>query len=344
MIELNLIEAASRPAAVPTAPVVVASSEAEKTGTKKIIFVVLALAVLLVGGVFALKVAGLPHALEGVFPTPILDAFGIDDPSRGGPEMNFRQSGQMTTAGGSIESRRVAAEEAALREALASSAERVVKDVQPSMFGKEKRSDFASFLPMEKVVYEKSMVAQVFAFINAVTPDGVSFAELSYAAPNFYYIRGVAESPNVQRNYLERLKMGSAEFKTPELPENAPATSLTAYGVISAKIEASGTLKPAPLPFVKESEIAGELDALRGLDANGKMHLSGMKNPNVEDFGVYKSFTYKVSSTADFQTVLRFIEALAKSPVRVGVERIRMTASGKNGILTAMTLVIYSSN
>lgn len=344
MIELNLIEAASRPASVPAAPVVVASSETQKSGSRKFVVVILSLVVLLVCGTLFLKVAGLPHALEGVFPTPILEVLGIDDPSRIGPELNSRQSGQMTTAGGSIESRRAAAEEAAVREALASSAERVVKDVQPSMFGMEKRSDFASFLPMEKVVYEKSMVAQIFAFINAVTPDGVSFAELTYAAPNFYYIRGVAESPNVQRNYLERLKMGSADFKTPELPENAPATSLTAYGVISAKVEAPGTPKPGPIPFVKESEIAGELDALRGLDANGKMRFSGLKNPKVEDFGVYKSFTYKVTSSADFQTVLRFIEALSKSPVRVGVERVRMTASGKNGILTAMTLVIYASN
>lgn len=342
MIELNLIEAASRPASVAAAPVVVASSESRKFGSKKIGIVVVSLVVLVACGILFLKVAGLPRMLEGVFPMPILEAFGIDDPSRVGPELNLRQSGRTTSAGGSIESRRAAAEEAAVREALASSAERVVKDVQPSMFGMEKRSDFASFLPMEKVAYEKSMAAQILAFINAVTPDGVSFAELTYAAPNFYYIRGVAESPNVQRNYLERLKMGSAEFKTPELPENAPATSLTAYGIISAKVE--GTAKPGPIPFVKESEIAGELDALRGLDANGKMRFLGLKNPKVEDFGVYKSFTYKVTSTVDFQTVLHFIEALAKSPVRVGVERVKMTASGKNGILTAMTLVIYSSN
>lgn len=344
MIELNLIEAVSHPSSVQASPVVVASSDVRKGGSRKFVLAVLALVVLLVAGTGFLKIAGLPHALEGVFPIPLLEVLGIDDPSRLGPELNSRQFGQTTTAGGSIESRRAAAEEAAVREALANSAERVVKDVQPSMFGMEKRSDFASFLPMEKVVYEKSMAAQILAFVNAVTPDGVSFAELTYAAPNFYYIRGVAESPTVQRNYLERLKMGSADFKTPKLPENAPATSLTAYGVISAKVEAPGTQKPGPVPFVKESEISGELDAFRGLDANGKLRLSGIRNPKVEDFGVFKSYTYKVTTTADFQTVLRFIEALSGSAVRVGVERITMTASGKNGILTAMTLVIYSSN
>lgn len=343
MIELNLIDAASRPASIPASPVVVASAENRGKGTRKF-FVVIAAVIIVVGGSFSLlKLTGLPHVLEGILPTPLLEVFDIDDPSRGGPELGSRKSGQMTTAGGTIESRRAAAEEASLREALASSAERVVKDVQPQMFGVEKRSDFDSFLPMEKIVYEKSMAAQIFAFIDAVTPDGIGFAELTYAAPNFYYVRGVAESPNVLRNYLERLKMGSAEFKTPELPENAPATSLTAYGAISAKVDAA-TAKPGPLPFVKEGELSGVLDALRGLDAGGKMRLSGLKNPKSEDFGVFRKYTYKVTTSADFQTVLRFVAALSQSPVRVGVERIHMSASGKNGILTAMTLVVYTSN
>lgn len=343
MIELNLIDAASRPVSIPASPVVVAATENRGKGTRTA-FLVIAAVIVVVGGSFSLlKLFGLPHVLEGVMPTPLLEVFDIDDPSRGGPELNSRKSGQMTTAGGSIESRRAAAEEAALREALANSAERVVKDVQPQMFGMEKRSDFDSFLPMEKIAYEKSMVALIFAFINAVTPDGIGFAEFTYAAPNFYYIRGVAETPNVLRNYLERLKMGSAEFKTPELPENAPATSLTAYGAISAKVFPAAA-KPGPLPFVKESELSGVLDALRGLDAGGKMRLSGLKNPKSEDFGVFRKFTYKVTTSADFQTVLRFVEALSKSPVRIGVERVRMSASGKNGILTSMTLVVYTSN
>jgi hypothetical protein len=342
MIELNLIEAASRPVSV-ASPAVVVVSRSGTSGKKKVLAVILSIVVVLVCGLGVLKIVGLPHALEGVLPTPVLDAFGIDDPSRVGPAISSRTSGQLTTAGGTIESRRAAEEEAALREALASSAERIVKDVQPSMFGVEKRSDFASLLPMERIAFEKSMAAQILAFINAVTPDGISFAELTYAAPNYYYIRGVAESPNSQRNYLERLKMGSSDFKTPELPENAPATSVTAYGVISAKVDPPGQAK-GPLQFVKESEVASEIDALRGLDPNGRMKLSGLKNPKTEDFGVFKSITYKVTTSADFQTVLHFVEALSKSPVRIGLERVRMTASGKNGVSTAMTFVLYTSN
>ncbi|MBP5247471.1 MAG: hypothetical protein J6Z31_06380 [Fibrobacter sp.] len=340
MIELNLIEAASHPVPVVSAPVVSVSAPSNKA-TKRPLLIAAAAVVVVVCGLFgALKLVGVPQAFEGVLPAQVVDALGISDPSREGPAMESRSAGQTTTAGGTIASRRAEEEAAAVRRAQQSSPERVVQAVQPGIFQLEKRNDYASMLPMHKIFFQKSMAAQVFAFVNAVTPEGVSFADLMFAAPNYYFIRGVAESPVVQRNYLERLKMGSSEFKTPELPENAPATAVTAYGVLNSKPEAMTGVAP----FVKDSEISKELDALRGLDANNRLHLSGLKSPKVEDFGVYKSYTYNVTTKADFQVVLGFVEALAKSHVRVGVERIKMTAAGKKGVSTAMTLVVYTSN
>ncbi len=339
MIELNLIEAASQPVSIAT-PIVTVSTSSNKSSKRPLLFAAAAVVVVVCALLGVLKFVGVPHALEGVLPAPIVNALGITDPSREGPAMASRSAGQTTTAGGTIANRRAEEEAAAVRRAQQSSPERVVQAVQPGIFQTQKRSDYASMLPMQKLSFQKSMAAQVFAFVNAVTPEGVSFADLMYAAPNYYFIRGVAESPVMQRNYLERLKMGSSEFKTPELPENAPATAVTAYGVLNSKPESiSGAA-----PFVKDSEVSKELDALRGLDANNRLHFTGLKAPKVEDFGVYKSYTYNVTTKADFQVVLGFVEALAKSPVRVGIERIKMTATGKKGVSTAMTLVIYTSN
>ncbi len=343
MIELNLIEAASRPVSVSVAPRITVPKHSESKEKKRAgLLAVAAVLALLIVGVVVLKLAGVPKALEGVLPAPVLSVLGIEDPSRSGPELGVRISGQTTTAGGNIASRRAEEEAAAVRKAQVSSPERVVQDIRPEIFQKEKRSAYADLLPMEKVVFQKSMAAQILAFINAVTPDGVSFADIVFEAPNFYSIRGVAESPVIQKNYLERLKMGSSEFKTPQLPENAPATSITAYGVLSAKAEA--TPAAGIISFVKESELAKETEALRALDAGGKMRLSGFKKPKVEDFGVYKSTTYHLTTSADFQTVLRFVDALSKSPVRVGVEKLRMSAAGKNGVSTSMTLVVYTQD
>ncbi|MCR5029029.1 MAG: hypothetical protein K6A31_07205 [Fibrobacter sp.] len=339
MIELNLIDAVTQSATIPSMPVTPAAVSTSKKN-KRPLMIAAAAAVVIVLLFGILKVAGVPHALEGVLPAPLVAALGIEDPSRTGPAMESRSAGQTTTAGGTIASRRAEEQAAAVRRAQLSSPERVVQAVQPSIFPTEKRGDYASKLPMQKVFYQKAMAAQVFTFVNAVTPEGISFADLMYAAPNYYFIRGVAETPVIQRSYLERLKMGSTEFKTPELPENAPATAVTVYGVLNSKPESTN----GAAPFVKDAEVAKEIEALRGLDANNRLQLSGLKHPKVEDFGVYKSYTYNVTTRADFQTVLGFVDALSKSQVRVGVEKIKMTAAGKKGISTTMTLVIYTSN
>lgn len=341
MIELNLIEAASQSVSIPVTPVTKETSGSVQRNFPKPLIAVAALLVVIVGFFGCLKVVGIPALLEGALPTPLLGALGIEDPSRSGPEMNVRRVSQMTTAGGGLERRKAEEEAAAVRLAQANSPERVVQSVQPGMFQNEKRSGYAAMFPMVKIVYQKTLAAQVFEFINAITPEGVSFAELSYMAPNFYSVRGVAETPLIQRNYLERLKMGSSEFKTPELPENAPATAVTAYGVLNAKPDMT---KASSVPFVKDDEVAKEIDLLKKLDANGKLRLAGLKHAKVEDFGVYKSYTYNVTTKADFVVVLKFLQALSQSPARVGIERIKMSASGKKGVSTSMTLVVYSSN
>ena len=339
MIELNLIDAVTQSAPSSSMPVKPVAASTLKKGKRPLMMWVAAAVVMAI--LFCiLKIAGVPHVLEGVLPSPLVAALGIEDPSRAGPAMESRSAGQTTTAGGTIASRRAEEEAAAVRRSQLSSPERVVQAVQPSIFPTEKRDDYASKLPMQKVFYQKAMAAQIFSFVNAVTPEGVSFADLIYAAPNYYFIRGVAETPVIQRSYLERLKMGSSEFKTPELPENAPATAVTVYGVLNSKPESTN----GSVPFVKDAEVSKELEALRGLDANNRLQLSGLTHPKVEDFGVYKVYTYNVSTRADFQTVLGFVNALSKSQVRVGVEKIKMTAAGKKGISTGMTLVIYTSN
>lgn len=344
MIELNLIDAVSRssPASATIRIDPLADFAGRPAKKHKPLIVVGIMAGIVIALYVFLCFAGVPRPLQGVLPSPILSALGICDPSRSGPSLD-RGVAQTTSAGGTIQTSRAAAEAAALRKVQESSviAEKVVQDVQPSMFRPEKRSDYASFLPLEKILYQKAMAAQILAFINAVTPEGVSFADVVYSAPNYYYIRGVADSPVSQRNYLERLRLGSANFKTPQLPENAPATDVTAYGVLSAKEDLG---KAKDIPFVKDSEISQELGALRGLDAGGRLKLAGLERPIVEDFGVYKSYTYKVTTHADYQVVLHFVESLANSPVRIGIEKIQMSAAGKSGISTFMTLVLYASH
>jgi hypothetical protein len=292
------------------------------------------------GMISFLVIAGLPKPLEGVIPVEMLSFIGVEDPSREGLSTDPSQA-RTTSAGGSIESRKAAAAAAKLLAAAGSQipVDRLASEVRPEQFiVNKKREDYATFLPLEQIAYQKIMVSQLLTFINAVTPENVSFADIVYQAPDFYYIRGVAEDPLLQRGFLERLHLASTNFQTPPLPENAPATDITVYGKMVAK-----PLDPKAVPpsFVKESEIASELNVLRSLDFSQKVNLVGFDHPIVEDFGVYKRYTYRVSSNADYQVILRFIDALEKSPVRIGVKKLEMHAAKKEGLLTTMRLIMF---
>jgi len=343
MIRMNLIESANRANSFgSSAPVNFASVDVTSRRSKQRVALSIVLVVVLgfVGMISFFVVAGLPKPLEGVIPVPILSALGVEDPSREGLSTDFAAA-RTTSAGGSIESQHAADAAAALLAAARSQIplERVASDVRPEQFIKEsKRDGYASFLPLEQVAYQKAMASQILVFINAVTPDNVSFADLIYQAPNFYYIHGVAENPLLQRGYLERLRLASAKFKTPPLPENAPATDITAYGEMTAPRLDPNTVAKS---FVKEADVALEVNALRALDISGKVNLVGFDHPSVEDFGVYKRYTYRVTSNADFQVMLHFMDAYQKSPVRIGVQKMEMRAANKDALATTMKLVMY---
>src|SRR5574344_1415396 len=302
MIRLNLIEAAGRVNASGASAAVIELGTPAVSGKKKnkALTVVVAALIVVVCCCAYLMLIGVPKSLEGKIPPVVLSVLGVEDPASSGLSMD-RTSAQKTSAGGSIEKQRAEVAEEVARAGM--SPERVVTEIRPEAL---------------------------------VTPSDINFSDIVYSAPDFYYMHAEAGNPSSQKSYLERLRAASVEFRTPPIPENAPATEITAYGRLSAKPQ----MPAAPMPLVKEAEVAAELGALHGLEATNKLRLAGWDHPAVEDRGVYRRFTYKVSTNADFPAVLAFVDALQKSPVRMGVEKLEMHAAPK-GMTSQFTFTMY---
>ena len=128
----------------------------------------------------------------------------------------------------------------------------------------------------------------------------------------------------------------SADFRTPPLPENAPATDITAFGLFNV----STPNLAAVTNFVKSAEVAEEVKALKALATNAKLTVKGLEKPSVEDFGVYKRYSYTLSANSDFPELQNFATALLESPVRVGVTKMEM-AFAKRDIQSSMQLVMF---
>lgn len=334
MIHLNLIDAAERLSTVETvSPVHVTSiEEISKKNRKKALTLAVAALFAVVGFSCFLSVNGVPDPLQGLFPASYLNLIGAEDPSL--TEVRS-ETGLRTSAGGSLEAQAMnAAAYARQREAM--TAKQIVGEINPQALYAKKRTDYHSYLPLEKVSYQKASVGQFIAFLNTATPDDVGFSDCIYKAPNFFYVRGVAVKPASQRAFLDRMKSVSSNFKTPPLPENAPATDITAYGQYNVN---NVNLK-AVTQFVPSAEVADEVKNLKTMASNVKVALNGLEKPVIEDFGVYKRYRFNVTSTADFSDLQAFIAAFAGSPARIGIQQIEMKYARKD-MVSSMHFEMY---
>lgn len=334
MIRLNLMEAAERAATVDiVTPVRVTDVSAQvKTSKKKTLVGLLAALFVFVAFSCFISVFGVPKPLQGVLPGPYLSLIGAEDPSRTALTLS---SGQQTSAGGSLAAQNAAAEEA-IKHRNSLTVKQVVGEVKPQVLFNNKREDYNSFLPMEKISFQRAAINQFFTFLTTATPDDVGFSDCVFQSPNYFYVRGVSVKPTSQRSFLERIKQVSSDFRTPPLPENAPATDITAFGLFNV----NNINKAAVSKFVNVGEVADEVKAFKALAAANKVTLNGFDKPAVEEFGVYKRFTYQVTSNSDFPELQSLMSALDASPIRIGVTKAEMKFA-KRAIASAFTLVMF---
>ena len=330
MIHLNLIDAAERLVEVETvAPVNVTSvKELQKKSRKKAMTVLVAALFVFVAFSCFLSVAGVPKQLQGLLPPPYLDLIGAEDPTRSALAIG---AGQRTSAGGSLEAEAAAAA-AMIRQRDNVTVKRVVGEINPQALFNNKRSDYNSYLPLEKLSFQKASVGQFFAFLNTATPDDVGFSDCIYQAPNYFYVRGVAGNPNSQKAFLDRMRAVSSDFRTPPLPENAPATDITAFGMYNV----NNVNLAAVSSFVPSSEVNNEIKSMKALAATQKVQFSGLDKPAIEEFGVYKRYTLMATTTADFAELNGFVTAFVNSPSRIGIRNIEMKLAKKDMFTTVL--------
>ena len=330
MIHLNLIDAAERLVESETvAPVHVTSVKDLQSKSRKKVLTVLVAAVFVFAAFSCfLSVAGVPKQLQGLLPPPYLDLIGAEDPTRSALAIGI---GQKTSAGGSLEAEAAAAS-AMIRKRENVTVKQVVGEINPQALFNNKRSDYNSYLPLEKLSYQKASVGQFLAFLNTATPDDVGFSDCIYQAPNFFYVRGVAANPASQKAFLDRIRAVSSDFRTPPLPENAPATDITAFGMYNV----SNVNLNAVSSFVPTAEANNEIKSMKALATNQKVQLAGLDKPLIEEFGVYKRYTIKATTTADFAELNAFVTAFVNSPSRIGIRNIEMKLAKKDMFTTIL--------
>ena len=307
MIHMNLIAVAEKNSTIGSVSQhlhVTNVADVERRYKRKYLTVAIAALVAVVAFSCYLSVMGVPAALEGVFPDSYLTLIGAKEAAP-----------TKTTPAGPTAEEIALQKEAMAKARAAMSVKEIVGEIKPQALFNNKRTSYNTYLPLEKLSFQKTSLAQFLSFLNTAVPDDIGFSECVYQAPNYYYLRGIAMKASSQHTLMDRLKAVSKQFQTPIASE--AATEVAAFGQFAVPQVRLDAVRS----FVPVTEVGAEIKALKTLAATNKVQLKGTEKPTIEDFGVFKRYTYHVTTTADFADLLNFMNAFANSPIRMGVPK-----------------------
>lgn len=217
--------------------------------------------------------------------------------------------------------------------------EEIVRTVRPDLFVPKVRREYRKLLPMERVHYQKQMVAQLFEMFLSITPKTFGFSDLAYKIPDYYYARGMGADVQSKQVFLDTLHHRSLEFKTDEVTEAKPSREFTVWGRLKGpEMNPSEKLKLVPT-----AKVAGEIEDLAKLGSRHHVKFRGLRNPRVSDYGLYRRFLYRATTNADFIALEAFTQVLKNSPLRVGILQVSMIPNSQEGMQTSFDFVIYSA-
>ena len=321
MIHMNLIAVAEKNASLGTFSQqlhVTNVADVERRYKKKYLTVAAIVVAAVLGLSGYLSMNGVPAALEGVFPDSYLNLIGAKS-----------ATAKPTTPAGPTAEQIAQQQEAVAKARAALTARDLVGEISPQALFNNKRTSYGSYLPLERLSFQKTSLAQFMSFLNTASPDDIGFSECVYQAPNYYFVRGVAMKASSQHALMDRLKAVSKQFQTPIASE--AATEVAAFGQFSVPQIRLDAVRS----FVPSAEVAAEVKAFKALAASNKVHLKGLEKPIVDDLGVFKRYAYNVTSTADFADLLNFYNVFANSTIRMGIPKADLRFAKKN-LLTTM--------
>lgn len=313
MIHMNLIAVAEKNATLGNLSQhlhVTNVAEVERLHKKRFVTAAVAAVVVFAAVSLFLKVAGVPAALDGVLPESYLNLIGA-------------KKAAPTAPAGPTAEQIAEMERAAAQKRAAMPVKELVGEINPQVLFNNKRSEYESYLPLEKLSFQKTSLSQFMSFLNTAVPDDIGFSEVVYQAPNYYYLRGIAMKTSSQHTLMDRLKAVTKDLKSDIASE--AATEVSVFG----KFSVPQTRLDAVRQFVPSAEIAAEVKAIKALGSANKVTLKGFEKPVVEDFGVYKRYAYYVTATTDFADMLNFFNAFAESPIRMGVPKVDLKFAKK---------------
>lgn len=328
MIQVNMLQDAGGLMGAVSQARPAAQSTTSRSSSKALRTLSLVAILLILGFVGSLLWLGVPKSIAPYIPQEVVAALGLQLQESSNavvvPEASAELVATAETKGTNISNDAV---------------EEVVKTVRPDVFYERERKEYRQLLPAEKILYQRTAIAQAFTIFRAITPQGFGFTDLVFKMPDLYYARGLASDDAGQKSFLDSLKRRSTEFAMVQPPEGQKTHEFTAYGRLAVSKPAQADV----LNLMTATEASKELAALSALASKNGVKLQGLENPRVESSSLYRRAIFEAQTRADFPALQSFAEDLRKSNLRVGILQVVIRPSVAEGLITQFDFVMYTS-
>ncbi len=289
--------------------------------------------VFLIAGVLFLQFFGVPGFLRGVIPQNVLEVLGLSEETAATQVLREAGAPKLTAHGTKADDPSIP---------INGSVEEVVKTMRPDIYFKNKQlTSYKEQALSNRIPYQKQAFHIMLSTFYKATPDGIGYLDLAYQAPNFYFVRAVAQDSRTRTSYLDQLR-------AKVMPDLIVRDSATVKdGGIEFSVFGS-TVQPdlselKPMRLVEYSRVKSEIMSLRTLAVANQVRLVGLENSIEDNLENYRRILLKTTTEADYPSLLNFAEALQRSNVAFGVQQFVSRPAGPEKMHSALEFVLYAT-
>jgi hypothetical protein len=285
-----------------------------------------------VASVAYLSYFGIPSFLRGVIPQEIVDFLGLTEETAATQVLREAGAPKLTVYGTKANDPSVP---------VNGSVEEIVKTMRPDIYFKNRDTlTYKEQALNSRSPYQKQAFHIMLSTFYKATPDGVGFLDLAYQAPNFYFVRAIAQDSRTKNAFMDQLRSKVVDLRA---SDEATTKDGSVEFSVHGNFQPPKALEFREIPLVDPSRIKSEIFTLRTLATANQVRLNGLEKPLEDNLGVYKRVVLRTTTEADYPSLLNFADALQKSDIAFGIQKFASRPTGPEKMQSALEFVLYAS-
>ncbi len=170
------------------------------------------------------------------------------------------------------------------------------------------------------------------------TPRGVSFASLAIQSPEYFYVRGIAETASLHKRFQKVLKSSVKKITKVTVKKLGAAKIARDFVTYGRLKKVNSKLTDVPLTKVSQR---GELKKFKDLFFKTTKTRINLKEVGSKKYPVSKRFDYEFSQDMKFTKLKEVISKISSSNLKVYVSVVRLEAGENENMIASFRISVF---